>query len=353
MVNVDNLVTIFEGLNNYEQQIFYSIIQEKHMLNINSAELSTTIKENRFSQGKVCPHCKSEDVSRNGKYKNRQRYIWKLCKKTFTDFTLSPCYNSKKETRQWLEYVKCMIAGSSIRKSAKIVGISIPTSFYWRHKILDALRVYLGVGSVSGVVEADETMFRISYKGNHSKNPNFTMPRKAFKRGPKSLPSPNEPKRKRGVSNQRVSVMCALDRSGNIISELLCNRRMKYIDADRLFKDRIEDKSTLCVDSHKSYIKLSDNFDVDLQQIESGKYKKGIYHIQHINAYHSRLKGFMKKFNGVWTKHLCGYMYWFKWLELFKEDRDEVKYHKLFVQSHSVYSSTKLKDFKVKQPIYI
>ena len=76
-----------------------------------SAELSTTIKENRFSQGRVWPHCKSEDVSRNGKYKNHQRYICKKCKKTFTNFTLSPFYNSKKETRQWLEYVKCMVSG--------------------------------------------------------------------------------------------------------------------------------------------------------------------------------------------------------------------------------------------------
>lgn len=147
--------------------------------------------------------------------------------------------------------------------------------------------------------------------------------------------------------------MCALDRTGNIISELICNGRMKYDDVDRLFRDRIEDKSTLCVDLHKSYIKLSDNFDVDLQQIESGKYKKDIYHIQHINSYHSWLKGWMNRFHGVSTKHLCGYMYWFRWLEIFKEDRDEVKYHKLFVQSHTTYSNTKIKDFKSRVPIYI
>lgn len=74
-----------------------------------------------------------------------------------------------------------MINGYSIRKCAKIVEISIPTSFYWRHKILDAIRTYMGVGSVGGVVEVDEAFFRESFKGNHKKSTTFTMPRKAHK----------------------------------------------------------------------------------------------------------------------------------------------------------------------------
>ena len=60
----------------------------------------------------------------------------------------------------------------------------------------------------------------------------------------------------------------------------------------------------------------------------------------------SRFKGWMNRFHGVSTKHLLAYMYWFKLLEIFKEDRDEIKYHKLFVQSHATYSTTKIKDFK-------
>ena len=98
-----------------------------------------------------------------------------------------------------------MIEGYSIRKCAEIVEISVPTSFLWRHKILDALRVYIGIGAVSGVVEADETFFRLSYKGNHSKSSIFTMPRKPYKRGPKSKPSNQEDKKKRGIVNRSFS----------------------------------------------------------------------------------------------------------------------------------------------------
>ena len=54
-----------------------------------------------------------------------------------------------------------MINGYSIRKCAEIVEISVPTSFYWRHKFLDAIRVYMGIGNVGGVIEGDEAFFRI------------------------------------------------------------------------------------------------------------------------------------------------------------------------------------------------
>jgi len=44
-----------------------------------------------------------------------------------------------------------MIVGYSIRKSAEIVEINIATSFFWRHKILDCIRSFFGVGSIKVV----------------------------------------------------------------------------------------------------------------------------------------------------------------------------------------------------------
>ena len=40
-----------------------------------------------------------------------------------------------------------MLNGYSIRKSAEIVEINIATSFYWRHKILNCISEFLGIGS--------------------------------------------------------------------------------------------------------------------------------------------------------------------------------------------------------------
>lgn len=46
--------------------------------------------------------------------------------------------------------------------------------------------------------------------------------------------------------------------------------------------------------------------------------KKGIYHIQHVNNFHNRLKKWMERFQGVATKYLDSYLYWFRWLNLGK-----------------------------------
>ena len=40
-----------------------------------------------------------------------------------------------------------------------------------------------------------------------------------------------------------------------------------------------------------------------------------IFHVQNVNAFDSRLKGWMVKFNGVATKYLESYLGWFRTLD--------------------------------------
>jgi transposase-like protein len=365
MPSVESVKRDLEALGARGQEQILNYLEEVLVLGSFATEITDEVKENRFSKGMVCPRCGHEGVSKYGKDKGKQRYICKSCRKTFTDYTRSPRYNSKKDIKKWVLYAKCMINGYSIRKCAEIVEISVPTSFYWRHKILDAVRAFMGVGNVGGVIEIDETFFRESFKGNHKRSKTFTMPRKAHKRGltnswkskseeeKQEQEQDKEDKRKRGISNDQVCVMCAMDRMGNVITELICNGRMRHTDLERLFKDRIEDESILCTDSHKSYIRFARNLNLELQQIERGKHKEGIYHIQHMNAFHSKLKEWMYKFHSVATKYLANYMYWFKWLQLFKTEKDSVKSKHLLVHAHTSHSDTKLKDFKTRKAIYV
>lgn len=46
-------------------------------------------------------------------------------------------------------------------------------------------------------------------------------------------------------------------------------------------------------------------------------------------------------------------MVWFKWLQSFSTQKDTVKSKYLLVQLHTSHSDTKLKDFKVREAIYI
>ena len=87
-----------------------------------------------------------------------------------------------------------MTLGLSIRKNVKNIDVYVKTSFYMRHKILDCIREFIGIGDVDCIVEMDETFIQLSYKGNHKKS-GFTMPRPARKRG-KQI-------KKRGISNEQ------------------------------------------------------------------------------------------------------------------------------------------------------
>lgn len=91
---------------------------------------------------------------------------------------------------------------------------------------------------------------------------------------------------------------------------------------------------------------------IELHQIKRGKRKEGIYHIQHINAFHSNMKDWMYKFRGAATKHLANYIYWFKRLQYFNTDKDIVKSKQLFVRASMAPSDTKLRNFKIMCPVY-
>jgi hypothetical protein len=61
----------------------------------------------------------------------------------------------------------------------------------------------------------------------------------------------------------------------------------------------------------------------------------------------------MDRFNGVATKYLANYMYWFKWLEILNTEKDTIKSKNLLIQSHTSHTDTKLKDFRIREAIYV
>ena len=129
------------------------------------------INERKNKDGYTCIHCNSKQVVRFGKYMvklgtkdvERQRYRCKDCQKTFTDVTQHPLYRTHKPDK-WIEFIKCMLEGYSLRKSAELIGdVHFVTLFYWRHKVLSALK-QMDFNTFSGIVEMDETYFLILRK---------------------------------------------------------------------------------------------------------------------------------------------------------------------------------------------
>ena len=83
-----------------------------------------------------CPFCKGNKVRKNG----RQQMYCRDCKKYYMLKTNTIFFSSKKPLTLWKKYIDLMIEGKSLRYIAKELNISVPTSFYWRHKILSVLR---------------------------------------------------------------------------------------------------------------------------------------------------------------------------------------------------------------------
>lgn len=265
MASVSSIKIDITTLGDYELQELFNYIGEMLTLVSLKGSLNNDFKESRFSKGEVCPHCQSTSIVKNGKLKDKQRYLCKTCNKSFNDLTKSALSCTKLPLEKWIEYVKGMILGLSIRKNAKNIDVCVKTSFYMRHKILDCIREFMGIGDVDGVVEMDETFIPLSYKGNHKKS-GFVMPRPSRKRG-KQI-------KKRGISNEQVCIATAIDRNGNIILEPICTGRISHYDLESLYKGRIDNNSIICTDSHKSYIQFAKNLSLDHKRIMRGHYKE-------------------------------------------------------------------------------
>ena len=277
-----------------------------------SATLSEYTEELRFANGRVCPICGSIHIVRNGhRADGKQRFVCKDCGRSFVINTNAITAGTRKNFDIWQRYIDCMMNGFSIRKTAEICEISNYTAFLWRHKILDALQNMQDEVMLNGIVEADETFFAVSYKGNHKHSKTFVMPRKAHRRG-SSIHT-------RGLSKEQVCVLCAVNRNGLSYAKVGKLGKVSQECVELAFKNRIKKSSILCTDKEKSYRKFSDNMGLPLIQLDTGKSKKGIYHIQHINNYHSRLKDFIKPFNGVSTKYLNNYLVWYNLVKFAKE----------------------------------
>lgn len=268
-------------------------------------KLLDKIRETRFSSGLVCVHCGSTSLKRNGKYRTRQRYLCKDCNKTFNDLTNTP-FSGSRYPEKWVSYMEMMVEGYTLPKIAKRLKIHISTAFYWRHKILNALSS-LGYNQLQGIVESDETFFHESLKGKEVAH------RKAKKRA-----TPDE---KRGISDLKIAVVVAQDRNGNIVARKAGMGRVKAEEIDAVIGGFIHPTALLCTDTATNYKKFAKIKGLQHETINARQkqlVKKGIYHVQNVNNFHSRLKTWIKRFQGVATKYLDNYLYWFRWLEIDK-----------------------------------
>jgi transposase-like protein len=87
---------------------------------------------------KLCQHCHGIDVSKKRSRNGMRMFYCKSCKKQYSENAGTALWDIKMKDK-WQTYIDCINKGMSLRAIAKEKGISLQTSFDWRHKILGSL----------------------------------------------------------------------------------------------------------------------------------------------------------------------------------------------------------------------
>ena len=301
---VDIILEMIVNLNQNNQKELMSRLPAT-MQNLNNSNASKTINNTISNLNAVssCPYCTSSAIQHHANFHNRMRYRCISCLKTFTKLTGSSISKTR-YPEKWQSFIACMVDGLSVAKTAATIGVSIPTAFSWRHKLLKQCEK-AGL-KLAGIIEADETFFLFSEKGSKD----VSAKRKPRKRGGKA--------KKSGISNEQIPVIVGCDRNGNVIIGVAGTGRISLSDIELTLNEFMARDSTLCTDGHASFKAYAKAYQLNYIGLNISKGKrvvKDIYHIQNVNNFHSRLKQWMMRFNGVSTKYLQNYMNWFALLE--------------------------------------
>ena len=132
-----------------------------------------------------------------------------------------------------------MFKGYSLRKSADILGVTWVTLFYWRHKLLNALK-QMDFEHFDGIVEIDETYFLYSQKGQRG-----ITDRRPRKRGGKS--------KLRGISHEQVCVLVARDGTKATVSKVACMGRIVKTKVDNMIGSKLTSDNVLVTDAWRAY----------------------------------------------------------------------------------------------------
>ena len=310
-MDTKDFILQFENLQSWQQDQLMQELVELHT-SLNYESVLTSRGDMLDNKGGECPHCGSFHYSKYGKDKGSRRYICVDCKRTFTEYTgtwISGIHNKKIIPG----FLKTMKLELSLLETGEELNIDQVTAFRWRHKFLSAVEVSEDA-TFKGITESDETFFLESQKGEKC------LHRKPRKRGSEGS--------KKGISNEQAAVFTAMDRFGNSELKFSNMGRISKNNIDKILGHRVNERTIFCSDGHNSYKAFANSYSIEHHVIiaSKGERVKGIYHIQHINSLHSRIKSFFNiQRKGVATKYLQKYLNWQKIKDKFKDSNKWIK----------------------------
>jgi len=252
--------------------------------------------ESRLDAKNICPRCGCVDLYRHGLVSGLQRYRCKKCHKTFNALTGTPLAHLRHKPK-WLTYLDEMNQSHTVRESATNTGVHRNTSFRWRHRFLTWISQDRPA-KLHGITEADETYLLESNKGQRN------LARKPRKRGGTAS--------KPGLSGEQVCILVARDRAKQTLDFVVGTGSLTKNRLTTALKPVLDVDVLLVSDANPTYTAFCETEGISHEVVNLSQHQrvKGAYHVQNVNAYHSRFKMWLERFHGVATKYLQNYLGW-------------------------------------------
>lgn len=296
------LISAINQLNHHQRTVLTTTLSQLS----DEPKVSELIETAFDTKGHYCPHCSHTESYRHGLAHGLQRYRCKACKKTYNALTGTPLARLRHKSK-WLDYLDAITHSLTVRQAAIDLDVHRNTTFRWRHRFLTWIKQDRPT-ILHGITEADETYLLESHKGSRK------LDRQPRKRGGSAS--------KRGISDEQVCILIARDRSKQTIDFVAGNGPITKAILSDYLKPLLDSDALLVSDSNPTYEAFckAENITHEAINLSQGqRVVKGAYHVQNVNAYHSRFKSWLDHFHGVATKYLPNYL---GWCRVMDEDRN-------------------------------
>ena len=377
----EELQDILGNLTPEEQKQLYNQIGKS----ISNTEPTIPTKSNKHPVSKenskvyCCIKCGSANYKKNGYTSTgMQRYRCKDCNSSWSENYGDSLRYTHLSEDTWKEMLRGFVEELSISKIAKNCGLSTKTVWLAKTKVNQALMTLYGYTEMfNGQTQADEYYTRAAFKGK--RDPEFfiytlrRMPRhhytyyekiewlenaglydKLQREEPEFLQEllSDEPKMKRGISNEQICILTLVDQNGKLYLEPVSVGRLEKAMAKAKLKPKFTpDKSNVFVtDDHNAYNRVLYGTGAKHEVVSASRHTNGKYNLATVNSVHSALSRYMdpksgKVFN---TKYLDLTLILFWWLQKNKDRTTNQKVQMLWDIMNDNISEIELRE-KVNQ----
>ena len=136
---------------------------------LDNAKCYERIRELCWPDGVVCPRCKMNDITRQGKDESqpeRQRYFCKNCRRKFDDLTLSVFAGHHQPLKIWVSCLHLMSLNISNSQIAQELDLNVSDVQSMTGQLREAVCNKQSNVVLSGEVECDEVYIVAGHKGH-------------------------------------------------------------------------------------------------------------------------------------------------------------------------------------------